>query len=475
MKRIVCFFLAWILAFSLFGCTGKSERTKSEEIPAMQEKIEAQKEDEKSSEKTERIENEETNNKYETDYLITAEEFSDGLAWISISSLEKFESGCIDKKGNIRFTRPYCWNYPFYGGFAWIWDSENEKWIVTDSEGNTVQQIDSAEEKVANGDGYMCTCQHYEDFSRKYVLYRVYDCSGKLLTEKEYEEEFNSVDYREDGVFSFGNDYMGLSIGDVFDFYASKTNTWISLPYQLCNFAIGENQSWNNFSDGYSVVYADLDTNKWRHEYAWLLLGEDGSTKKLELPIAIYEEVDFQVRVSEGKVIFICYDYDGSKHWQDAKLVFYYDIERDQFYKLIPDEYLKYIYTYDSYRNYEDGYYSDERILEFKNGVVAVNMKGADEKMYVSLFDVHGNILLEPVQCSEPATISCDRMVVKNENGCSVYRTDGSLAYELEQEITNYHNDLSHIVGVAQEDEKWLDLDGNDFLYIQDIIANLSK
>lgn len=423
-----------------------------------------------------------TSSKKPTYIKIKGGSFFDTHAWATIKVYEfdsnnQFSSeidslSCLDKEGNLLFSFPYDLSQQnfctaFVNGKAWI--IIDDIWSIIDTRGNILLQLSPEEKMVASGDGYLCTHCHKEDFSNNYELYTVYDSDGNALTSIRYEQEKNAVDYRGDGVFSFGY-HTNLTTDDIYDFYSAHNNKFFSLDCQL-RLGVGD-QQWNNFNNGYAVAYADLDTRT-TYDCYWMLIDEEGNMTKLDLPtIPTSWEIDQEVKVSEGKVIFVVHPI-GSRQ---VSLVFYYDIEKDSYYNLIPNEYLQYIYTYTSfYSNGEDNSDLSRRILEFKDGVVAVNMKCADDKLYVTMFDENGKILLEPVKCIYPCEITCGRLVVRTEDGCSVYSTDGSLVFETECAISDFCNDIAHITDgylyQNGENDGYIDINGNYLFKMQDVVV----
>lgn len=81
-------------------------------------------------------------------------------------------------------------------------------------------------------------------------------------------------------------------------------------------------------------------------------------------------------------------------------------------------------------------------------------------------------MILEPVRCDEATKISCGRIIVRTEDGATVYDTDGNIVFE-NPYITDYQDDVA--VLRSSNVRRYVDLQGNDLFEEYDFSAVVVK
>ena len=381
----------------------------------------------------------------------TLYDFSSDRAWITYRIDNEWYLGCVDKEGTILFAYPSSSineKSEFINGAAYIATGSREEktyWIINEAGDILTSSADSNFDSiVAYGGGYFLCYKDQSDFSGASNCYKVIDSTGKIVKEIIYaKEEFthaevpgNNLRYLGDGIFSFWKDKRNHS--SIVDLY----NIPDGIEFTCENIAANCKYH-SKFSDGVAFFG--------RINLPDIILFKDGTYTELNYTTGLGNDVSYDSHASEGKVV-LC-EHDSSNK---IKNMVYYSITDDNYYSL--DIYIDNMYTKIPVEDFGQFTY------EIVNDRFLVHLLGADNLSYIALIDTCNEIILEPVRCDKATEISCGRIVVRTEDGVTIYDTDGNIVFDMlgaRMFLTgNFQDDVAILKGEGVE--KYIDLQGND-------------
>ncbi len=414
-------------------------------------------------------------------YGISVENFSSGRAWIKYSyQYEEIHPhgskswtydgyfGCINKEGEVLFAYPdqdstsgnpesekgVVRVSEFHDGVAYMESRDNEGktmyWVI-DENGDILTSFAESDfgELLLYSDGYFLFYEDQSNFSGASNCYRIVDFSGTVLKEIVYaKDEFthskaldNNLRYLGDGIFAF---WLSLRFGD-----SSSTVDFYNIPEDI-QFTYS-NLTTNHrldikFQDGAAFVK--------RNDMPNIVLFTDGTCRELSYDSG-HDTIPDTCYAGEGKVVLGIFHNNYGGHDPCLDIV-YYSIEDDAYYPL--DALKGNMYLYDTFDDYCDAF-SGSFNYKIVNDRFLVHLLGADGLSYVGMVDMNNEVVLEPVRCDRGTEISCGRLVViSEENGCTVYDTDGNVIVSGEEVISTYQDDVAKV----DNSDRFIDLQGND-------------
>lgn len=412
-------------------------------------------------------------------YRVSVGNFSSDRAWVEYSYQykESYPSGatswtydeyfgCINKEGKVLFAYPNRASTSgnpisekgvfsvseFHDGIAYMESRDNEGksvyWVI-DENGDILTSFSEADfgELLLYTDGYFLFYEDLSDFSGANNCYKIVDFSGTILKEIVYAKDVfthaealsNNLRYLGDGVFGF---WLSRSKGE-----KSSTADFYNIPEDI-QFTY-DNLTTNHrlylkFQDGVAFVK--------RSDKPDIILFTDGTCREINydsgsdiLPDNCY--------AAEGKAVLGTFDYNSGGYDPCIDIV-YYSIDEGAYHPL--DALKGNMYLYDTFDDYCDTFFGS---FDYKiaNDRFLVHLLGADGLSYVAMINMNNEVVLEPVRCDRGTKISCGRLVVESEeNGCTVYDTDGNVVFASSEKVVSTYQDDVAIVG-----NRFIDLQGN--------------
>lgn len=363
---------------------------------------------------------------------LSASSFNEGKIWITCKENMDNYVVCVDKDGHalFRYNQKDVTTYTeFSRNFAYI--TYKDDFSVIDKTGKILSSfpVDDYGEIKAYGDGYVMTEKYLSDFDDAYYSYAIYDSIGKKIKTFTLSDngQIREANYCGDGVFGI---QLRGSWNDPTEFYCIKTDKFVKVQGDInCRF--------NNGRAIIGIDYADPDEVGYRARLN--LLTSEGEQSH----IPIYPEIGWnwsETPILKDSSCIIYWPYpDGS--------MVNYDFENDKFYKL-NENYVKKM-------NWE----KITSKLVYDSGVIALPLKGSDNKNYVMVFDKTMQKVSEPLECSNFENYKYGRMIVKYNNNTLVYNEKCELIFTLAdmdaQEMTQYSEGIAVV-----DNTKCIDVNG---------------
>ena len=381
--------------------------------------------------------------------LVTAsslDAFHEGLAWVHFRKVSRdfyangdvsektYEDyvGCIDKTGKIVFYFPgksSKWT-GFSIGVAY-WENNGTLYLI-DKTGKVLSQHStnesSEEHAIKWADGYVLTFEKVASFSENKDIYRVYNANGEKINAlqcppKEHDWQYN-WEYCGKGIFYYRlNNYSGYGMHN---FYMdSNGNTFDD-----------EDKKYSK-GDSYEPIFLSQTTRiagvKFDDCYGVELMDTEFNFRGLKLP-------DFNYSIPKGGTVSEDHLFLHESTW-DGYVAMSIDIPNMKKH-LMDDTYVNRVKKF-SLMNLTDGRY-------------AFDMKGADEKQYVGLFDAELNIVCDPI-LGEFYGFSCGRLFVRRINHGSycvyVYDKDGNELFTINSDKSSHLGYFGYVGTYASEEE----------------------
>lgn len=372
---------------------------------------------------------------------LVAGNFSEGKIWITCKENMDNYVVCVDKNGKalFRYNQKDVTTYTeFSGGFAYI--TYKNVFSVIDTTGKILFSfpVDDYGEVKAYGDGYVMTEKYLSDFDDAYYLYTIYDSTGKKIKSFTLTDngQIREANYCGEGVFGI---QLRGSWNDPTEFYCIKSDKFVKVQGNIkCK-----------FNNGKALVSIDcVDTTEFGYRAKMIFLTSNGETSF----IPVYPEIGW--------------DWDNECVFNGSSCIIYWPfstgnvvncvIESKKFYKL-DKAYVEKI----NWDKIQDAPVYD-------SGVVALPLKGSDNKSYVMVFDEKMQKVSEPLVCNNFEAYKHGRMIVKYNNNTLVYNEKCELVFTLAdldaQEMTPYFEGVSVVDNV-----KCIDINGETVFEFKDI------
>lgn len=379
-------------------------------------------------------------------------EYSDGCAWMWLSSDEYSSlNGIVNKEGKVIAVfstdnqRNYKGHSEFEDGYATIiFDTEVD---ILDTNGDIIstQQLDEENKLVAYGAGYTVIEKHIHDFDYNSYEYIFYNPNGEEVTKYvPKDRESKEVIHMGGGVFCF--DTTTEAGDNTNDIYFSKTNKWIQKR-------IG------NARNDVPVTFGKSDKrviscNEDGEGGILTIIDKDGNVTEHRLSIKP-ENTDTIIAYSLVSNNY-CLLVDGDSYFHGDSL---------SVLDLNTGKQIKMSDTYFNKVTQKVNWYSEFKIY-FDNDVFSVPLWGDDGEFYIGLFDVNCNLLFDPIRVDSyrDYSFSDGRLVVRQEDEdiIEVYSIDGQKLYTV-NEVGEY----------GSGDDKTQEYSDNIFLDITSDLVNI--
>lgn len=397
-------------------------------------------------------------------------DYSNGYAWLHLSSNEYPSlNGIVNKEGKVIAAFPtdiqtnYKEHSEFEDGYAIIvFDTEVD---VLDTNGDIIstQQLGEDNQLVAYGAGYIVIENHIHDFDHNSYEYIFYNPNGEKITKYIPEDgKTHDVAYIGGGVFSF-NVYAD---GFTNDIYFAKANQWVrhriapakeDTDFQFENshhITFNEDSekgiiscSWSK-AEGGKLTIADKNGNI--TDYPLTIEPKDGETIRscsvfcdnYCLIVDYYSGIDSTGTISQGLVSILNLDTGVQTSLSDK-----YAVDK----------------VWDGKKS----------TVFFDNNIFSVPLRGEDDECYVGLFDVNCNLLIDPIRVDSYSdySFSDGRLIVKHEgdNIIDIYSADGQKLYTMNEvgstasddEVQKYSDGILLDTTSELSNIQIYDLDGN--------------
>lgn len=342
----------------------------------------------------------------------SAQSFSEGLAWVKFakSSGEQERYACIDKEGNVLFAFPEgCDDMkptPFDNGYSFISNdadlmtighitSNCQSIISVDKKGNVktfnvsdlgdTTNVDKEEREItACGGGYFVMYRHQQaDFDNNDYpwIYEVYDAEGNYIDSLNSSSATWTTYYRGQGMFEFKRDYNG----DDSVLFFPKVDKFIqTVPTTDVVFVDGEDMAFVAEGEEIDVLQA-VGEEDWQDSTVsgLVFVSKDGEITTYAAPDEVWALGD-DPRVSDDLIVLY-----GWGDEREGKTYYSYDVKRGVL-KKMPEEYAQHELT-------------AERAI-FHDGVCAMLVLGADNRLYYSVYDSEWNRLFDPIEAMSDHT-----------------------------------------------------------------------
>lgn len=367
---IFCLFAVVVILLTVCGCTHSNESQKSAEDFQIYTNSEQSIQSGNSNSNKLRI--------------TSAEDFSDGFAWIKVYTKELSDdkvtldidhqrSALIDLNGNIQFyldekiTNIGTKNPNGYKSGICSVEDDNENQYILDTNGKIIlsSEKDGFSTILDYGDGYIAVENCINDLhSIKYTV-SIYDKEGKIIKNEwlASDNTFRSVSYCGEGVFKCSD------LNQNEEFFNAKASKSFSLenPYKL----------YDNYSGGLCIVKSK---DSWTNP-TYKLMDNGGNQTEINL---------------NGNLVL---HRDNWLVFQDDNDLILYDTLSGK------DRVL-----------YNSGNNISATIVGYENGMFLISIKQEDvqNKFWFTLLDTNGKEEFAPIEGSASA-FSCDRIVCSNE------------------------------------------------------------
>lgn len=381
----------------------------------------------------------------ETYTVISAHDFSEGKAWISvIDSENKNTYVCIDKNGRALFRyTPGTYasiESDYSNGFTIFNVIKDYKqfYIVVNGNGVITNKFELADNAtvMAYGDGYILICKKQTGFDSNINTYEVYDGYGDLLYEfsidlnDNVEHELTAAYYCGEGVFMF-REYIDK-------FSPNSQQLWILFS--------NEKYLARNVRSDYEIyLYPSTAENGVLCYYVssegCMFMSSDGRTWTVPYDCDwSWQDCDFYGRsyggalIKNGSLILVSSADDNE--------IIRYDMSSSKFYQL-DEEYS---------RRIELDRAGLMNLNFFENGHVMVPLRGDDGMMYAAVFDKAFNLAGELVQYDSIIGYSSDRLIIMRDKDYCIYDGIGKHLFDVpsEYEDTFIRSLKPYSDGVAQ-------------------------
>lgn len=423
MKRLLCLVLIGIICISIVGCSSKNAMVE-ETIEEATTKIE---------ESTVTTTEPKLVNLY-SDY----HDFCDGFAWIEFNNVNGYFLGCINKKGQMIFQledNGIEEVTSFSNGYAYIRYGDSLKIINKMGEVTSSYPIDENNNIVAFGDGYVLTENYKASFDSVLYTYNICGYSGDVL------ESFN-FNQKED-YYTFRHFGKG-----VFGYYTSPWEWKIYFP---------NSDKWIDFNPGGNrTFYFEDDVALMEIDYGSGFDSRDGFRGKLRIidlngnikNVIIPEDYGWNWVLSEVAML------NGLCSFEEYKeFLISYDQASNNFYKL-DDTYAEKV-IYDNL----------PEPLVFRDGYIALMLRGSDELYYVGVFNTKWELVFDLIQIpyGEIYSLTDERLIVTTETKTVVYDMSGEVVFTPTE--MGYSQIIPYSDGVAriadESEPTYIDKSGN--------------
>ena len=374
-------------------------------------------------------------------------EYSDGYAWIKLSSEEySWMDGVVNKEGEIVAAIPtqnhagkeYKGHSEFEEGYAFLFfDTEVD---VIDTNGNVIstQQLGEDNQLAAYGAGYIVIENHIHDFDYNTYEYVFYNPQGEeVTTYTPNDGEAHEVAYMGGGVFSFS--VKAEDGNETNDIYFSKTNKWVQRR-------IGAARDEVPVTFGKSDKRV-IDCSRDNESGVLTVLDKTGEITEFRLSFKP-ENTDTIIAYS---IIFnnYCLIIDGDSYRQGDSISVL-DLNTGNQTRMND--------TYFDKVKEKVNWYSEYKIY-FDDNIFSIPLWGDDGEFYIGLFDVNCDLLSDPIRVDSYSkySFSDKRLVaIQDDYDIEVYSDDGQKVYVIEgREGTNLNLDINQ----EYSDEVFLDIE----------------
>lgn len=456
MKNVFSVLLIISVLFALSGCAGRSDSLTADK-KTVSSRISSQTHMDnqtKSEESKESIPNE----KIFT--INTAEDFSDGVAWVKVSSSNEDENSvnyrsCIDQDGKVLFSfheDEINSVTPFENGVSYITTSSGVNKVINKKGETVISSKNNFFDKiVAYGDGLFSVNKYVVDFDHSEFQVGILDKDGNWKLElTSLASNVSGMNYFGDGIFGYMvSQTASLGSAD-WNFYNTKTESWFNakditgLNQLVLSTYNNPNPCRNIFQNGIALV--EIGNGRMGDKAA--LLYTDGTLKELNINTehAFYDYGP----ISDGGFVYSAYDdvvisvsfYDMKKH---------VSISIDNYADKIPISSLSKLY--------------------YKNDHMLLKLTGSDSKNYYTILDKAGKALMKPQLYESMGELQCDRIVWRDFNGFHITDQKGKEIFQ--KTDCNSISDYSENFAIINENN-YINLKGEE-LFQNKIIPNFPE
>lgn len=368
------------------------------------------------------------------DFISVDDGFSEEKNWITYSNNGSRFVACVNKEGEALFkynANDVAVKAGFSNNFAYI--TYKGDFSVVDTTGTIVSSYPSDKfgDVKAYGDGYTLTEKYYSDFDTAYYLYSIYNSDGSLVTDFTLNDDgqIRAANYCGEGVFGI---QLRGNWSDPTEFYCINTDKFVKLQGNI-------NCKFDNKLALVNIEYADPDESGYRARL--VLLSPEGTYSYVPVYPTNGWNWSENTNIKESScILFWPFSDDG--------VFINYDIESKQFFKA--DDY--YIEKINWDERPED--------MTYDSGVIAMPLKGSDNKNYVVVFDNKMKNVTKPIECDSFRAYKSGRMILIKSNDTFVYDEKGSIVFTLSEIGCSNITDFSNGIAIA-DDKKCIDTNGN--------------
>lgn len=392
-------------------------------------------------------------------------EYSDGYAWIKLSSEEYSRmDGMVNKEGEIvaaiptqnHGTKEYKGHSEFDEGYAFLFFDTEVGVIDTNGDIISTQQLEEDNQLAAYGAGYIVIENHIHDFDYNTYEYVFYNPQGEEVTTYTPDDgESHEVSYMGGGVFSFGV-YDGSYTNDI---YFSATNKWVRH-----RISTAKDDDDSDFENSHHITFDKSDRGiiycNWPGGEGGVLTIADKNGNITEYNLSLTPCDTKMIRTCSIVRDNYCLIVDGTQYGQYGSISVL-DLNTG-------------IQTELS-ETYKVGQVWDElgmgNRVYFEDDVFSIPLQGEDNETYIGFFDVNCNLISDPIRIDDyrQYSFSDGRLVAVEENDdIAIYSIDGKEIYTVNgKDKTN----LSDNIEKEYSDDVFVDIEselGDIGVYDQD-------
>ena len=378
MRRIMMIILSAILTMGMMaGCANDTPETTAPEKTELTTTVPEQETVTEPVETTELVTEEVT--------LTDGTNFSEGIAWVRyIDPVGRHFYGLINSSGKVYTSTcviaacadAESYGSAFSGGYSYI--NVNDGFLIFDTEGNATAQIfdDKSQYQIlVGGDGVYLVRQDISNFQTNETRYGFIDANGNWIQEPTADHlfawEHSAPKYYYLGEYVFATSFGELINSDTLECHKLECGSDMYLTDEYHNAVRFENGETIFFVSDYSDCYiSKLDTK--------------GNFKSL---IEI-DGTDWRINYSEG--LFFTGTYNITRTSSGANV---FCAKDGGFYNMYGERVI-------DFSEYTALVGDAEGFFEFKNGIAAVKLLGADKGVYICHINKDGEFLYDPVQIS---------------------------------------------------------------------------
>lgn len=407
------------------------------------------------------IANDESEQKLTLTSMSVKELYSDGCAWVGLSSDEySFTPGIVNKEGEVvaifsGIDSEFQCMTEFEDGYAFL--IFNSKVLVVNTNGDIVseQQLNEDRQLVSYGAGCLVLENHIHDFDHNSYEYVIYNPQGEELT------KYLPSDGKSHDVTSMGGGVFSFSITteewkNTNDTYFVKSDKWVQRRIgrdskdALVTFGNSDKRVIDCSQDGESGILTIMD--------------KEGNITDYRL--SIKPEHPFTIEAHSLVSDDYCLIIDGDSYW-GGDSVSVLDLNTGIQTKM-EDAYFEKVHQ-------KINWYEEYNIF-FENGVFSIPLDGDDGEWYIGLFDTQCNLISDPIQVDsyDDYSFSNGRVVVSGRkdsinfietydvNGQQLYALDVDEYLSLSDLEQKYSDDVFIDITCELDNIRAYDLDGNN-------------